>query len=159
MKVYKNLIWFSALLIIAEGLILSGFEFIPINTKGSSRVLGESTSAWLEGIENQLFPASYYLVPSDDSLQTDNSLQNQEVKAVAQNDHVKKLDQSTDSGQTDLKQMIEFLNVPSDNELSIKTKQESSDSDTISTLINKNKRVYLKGLKKELDKISQGLDY
>lgn len=152
MKVYKNLIWFSALLIIAEGLVLSGFEFIPINVKNSNWVLGESTSTWLEGIENQLFPASYYLAPSDDGLQTDDSLQNQEVTAATS-------DQSIDSGQTDLKQMIEFLNVPSDNELSIKTKPEPSDLDTISTLINKNKRVYLKDLKKELDKISQGLDY
>lgn len=159
MKVYKNLIWFSALLLIAEGLVLSGFEFIPINAKNSSWVLGESTSAWLEGIENQLFPASYYLAPSDDDLRTDDSLQNQEVKSTVQDEPREKLDQSTDSGQTDLKQMIEFLNVPSDNELSIKIKPEPGDSDTISTLINKNKRVYLKDLKRELDKISQDLDY
>lgn len=149
MQIYKNLIWFSALLIIGEGLVLSGFKFIPINAK-DSRVLGESTNLWLEGIENQLFPASYYLAPSDDGLQTDESLQNQEVNAAAQNDHAKK---------SDLTQMIEFLNVPSDNELSIKTRQGSGDLDAISTLIDKNKRVYLKGIKNELDKISQGLDY
>ncbi|MEK9165963.1 MAG: hypothetical protein AAB525_03880 [Patescibacteria group bacterium] len=163
MQIYKNLIWFSALLIIGEGLVLSGFEFIPINAK-DSRVLGESTNIWLEGIENQLFPASYYLARSDNSLQTDDSLQDQENqnqgnnKETAQDEPQETLDQSTKSGQTDLKQMIEFLNVPSDNELSI-IKHGSGDLDAISTLIDKNKRVYLKGIKNELDKISQGLDY
>ncbi len=59
MKPYRAIIWASFLLLIGEGIILSGFEFAPI-APSDGAVLGDTTSYVLENAGTVQYPGSYY---------------------------------------------------------------------------------------------------
>jgi hypothetical protein len=160
MKIYKTVIWLSIVTILGEGLLLSSFDFIPIKTAGM--VLGESTEAWWEQIASQRFPASYYSGAAAKTLLPEQKEQDiissgNETGVLKKNQNKPKTNETQkDSPQEDLDKMIKFLNIQSGKNFSLIQPEESA-VDVVSALINKNKRVYLKDIKKELDKIQQDL--
>jgi len=161
MNIYKTIMWFSVVLILGEGLLLSNFDFVPI--KAAGQVLGETTEVWWEQIASRPYPASYYsgdvakTLVSGQQEKQDITSPKDKTTALTENQNKPELSElKKDGSQTDLDQMIEFLNIPSSQDFSL-IQPEKSTIDVVSALINKNKRVYLKGVKKELDQIRQDL--
>lgn len=168
-------------MIIAEGVILAGFDIQPIRV---GEVLGESTSSFIEEIEKRTYPATYYV--STDAAQTsfeaapadprskpespeeiesreaeDATIQNQgeevldEVSKENALNTEKTEEQTTPKAEEEVQEVMDVLNSAFSNSVSESEKQGKEEyENSVDLLIRKNKRLYHHSIKKALEEIS-----
>lgn len=158
MRIYRAIIWISLLLVIAEVLVLSDVKLAPLNPQPAGQVLGVSTSLALEELADLSFPASYYTTPeaiSDNFLDSatatamvDKPLATDLVAATATESDAVPAEQPAD-----VDSMVEWLN---DGESTVSRSAAAAETaDRVPSLINKNKRLYLQTMRREIDQIKE----
>lgn len=156
MKPYRAIIWVSFLLIVGEGIVLSGLNFVPTVSDGGV-VLGEGTSAALEEIAAIQHPASYY------TLDVLASVVSAETEIVPE-ETVAPSEESGGFIEEELPQvdrLVEVLNTPALGEVMQATGAEEEDETAeprVSELIQKNERLYRERLIKELDQVRKDME-
>lgn len=158
MKIYKAIIWFSMLLIISEGLILTDFDFMSVDSN-QGRVLGQSTDMVLEEVASRNYPASYYTTEvAIDSVLAQDSMNAEPDTEATESDNSTDVAESSAPVETldDVGTMVQILNTPALGDPLTQT-STSNSIDKVRSLINKNKRFYLKSLQRELDEIREEL--
>lgn len=163
MRVYQAIIWFSVLGIIGEGVILSGFDFVPLNAQGPGIVLGDTTTRVLEQVTKNQYPATYTIAP----------LERENVEDILANDTARigaeegsdliSAEEAASTGDGSVDRMLEALNTqsPADKQAALFSSDPTpinTDGPQINNLILKNKRLYRKRLIKELDGIRKDLE-
>ncbi len=171
MKSYRAIIWVSFLLIVGEGIILSGLNFAPVALKDRA-VLGDATSAVLEEVGATSYPASYY---TPERIDLDGVLINGVALAeTADTDVDKKIiaPVSTDidelavvsldsEKQPQVDRFVTALNTPALGEVPRSTSAGAENETTnpsVPELMQKNERLYRERLMKELDEVRKDLE-
>jgi hypothetical protein len=168
MKIYQATIWFSVLLILGEVLMLSDLEYVPLSAIHAPRVLGETTNSVLETASKQLYPASYYttenLINAESNTSTSTTstipIKSEILNTISNSATTTETNQETTSPETtgELNRMVQFLNSEPVVGLEIKKETVSQfNIDKVQSLIYKNKTFYFTEIKKELEKIQEGL--
>lgn len=153
MYIYKAIIWLSLLAIIGEGVVFSGFNFIP-NKDARGEVLGERTDKVLDDLVFTRFPASYYAeaVQSVSPELADQILPNTEE----QNNATSVADEQSSSSNNSRDALVQILNTPSQYEISFpreRAREPLSDDTSVDAIIKKNERLYREQIIKELNTI------
>ncbi len=150
MKIYRAIIWISLLLVIVEVLVLSDFEIAPLKSELTGQVLGVSTDSILEDLANQSFPASYYTTPEAIG---DNFL-NPATATLSVDESAPAMSESATAPlpqPEDVDTMVEWLN--GGGSATARPDAPVDVADRVPSLINKNKRLYLQTLRREIDQI------
>lgn len=166
MKPYRAIIWASFLLIIGEGIILSGFEFVPISLNPGA-VLGDTTNSALEEIEAVKYPGSYYtpemiesvsasvVVPAEEGEET--TAPSETATEILPEEEIREISEE----QENVDRLVEVLNTPSLGETPQSSRplfDPESQASRVEQLMQKNERLYRERLIKELDEARKGLE-
>jgi len=171
MKSYRAIIWVSFLLIIGEGIILSGLNFAPVASKDGV-ILGDTTSAVLEEIGATPHPASYYtpeMIDPDPVLIDDVALAetadtdiDKKIIAPVSTDVDDLAVVSSDFGnQPQVDRFVEALNTRALGEAPRSTSvgaENETRASGVPELMQKNERLYRERLMKELDEVRKDLE-
>ena len=171
MKSYRAIIWVSFLLIIGEGIILSGLNFAPVASKDGV-ILGDTTSAVLEEIGATPHPASYYtpemidlegVVINDVALAetADTDIDKKIISPVSTDIDEPSVTPSKSEEQPQVDRFVEALNTPALGEAPRSTSvgaENETRAPGVPELMQKNERLYRERLMKELDEVRKDLE-
>lgn len=166
MKPYRAIIWASFLLIIGEGIILSGFEFVSISGNPGA-VLGDTTNYSLEEIEAAKYPGSYYTPEMIESVSASVVVlaeESEETPApveTAPEILPEKEMRDVSEEQENVDRLVEVLNTPSEGETPQSSRppfDQESQASRVEQLMQKNERLYRERLIKELNEVRKDLE-